>query len=665
MLRAPAVLALAAAALWLGGVPLTTAVAQMAGRTPEQPARLIETPMLERLVAAGDLPPVATRLPDVPLVVDLAARGRQPGRHGGTMRTYVSRAKDVRYIAAWGYARLVGYTSDYDLVADLLHDVEVSADGRAITLHLRPGHRWSDGHPFTAEDFRYWWEDVALNAELSPSGPPVELLAGGQKPVFEVIDRHTVRYTWPKPNPRFLPALAQARPVYIYRPAHYLKEYHPRFGDAAEIAAMVEKAQTRNWAQLHNRSDNLYRFDNPNLPVLQPWRNTTKKNSQRYVLERNPFYHRVDAAGRQLPYVDRIDLEIAASGLIPAKATLGEADLQSRGLSFAEAPVLKQGAKEHGYTTRLWRSGAASEIALYPNLTYADPVWRAVFRDVRFRRAMSLAVSRKAINKVLYFGLGAERAVAALEESPFFDADHAVAWARFDLEAANRLLDEMGLETRNGAGIRLLPDGRPMEIVIETAGERREEQDALEIVAATWERAGVRLLIKALDRDILRNRAYAGRSMMVSWWGWNNGIPTPDAIPKELAPVAQASFSWPKWGQFYETKGSAGEPVDYPPAERLLALYDAWYTAPNPERRAEAWRDMLAIHADQVLSIGTVARAPMPVVSNARLMNVSDEGLYAWEPGAQLGVHRMDEFWFDEDADTAALDAADGAEARP
>ncbi|MEO0763169.1 MAG: hypothetical protein AAFZ09_15430, partial [Pseudomonadota bacterium] len=221
---------------------------------------------------------------------------------------------------------------------------------------------------------------------------------------------------------------------------------------------------------------------------------------------------------------------------------------------------------------------------------------------------------------------------------------------------ANRLLDEMGLTARNGAGIRLLPDGRPMEIVIETAGERIEEQDALEIIAATWERAGVRLLIKSLDRDILRNRAFAGLSMMVSWWGWNNGIPTPDALPDELAPVAQASFCWPKWGQYYETRGEAGEAPDLPGAKRLMELYADWLASPTREGRAAAWREMLEIHAEQIYAIGTVSRAPMPIVSDARLRNVPEDGLYAWEPGAQLGVHRIDEFWFD-DADAAGAPA--------
>ncbi|MEM6489257.1 MAG: ABC transporter substrate-binding protein [Pseudomonadota bacterium] len=630
----------------LAGV-VALACATLALALPARALEPVETPSLARAVADGTLPPVAQRLPQTPKIVDLVARGREPGRHGGLIRTFVGRAKDVRYMAVWGYARLVGYDAAYRIVPDLLRDVTVSPDGRAVTLHLRPGHRWSDGHPFTAEDFRYFWEDVAQNAELSPTGPPVELLVDGKPPHFEVIDAVTVRYTWHAPNPRFLPALAQARPVYIYRPAHMLRAYHADYADPEALAAKAADKNATSWAQLHNRYDNLYKFDNPMLPVLQPWVNTSPKNGQRYVLARNPFYHRVDTEGRQLPYVDTVELEVAASGLIAAKASLGEADLQARGISFAEAPVLKRGEAEHGYVTHLWRSGAASEFAIYPNLNYSDPVWRAVLRDVRLRRALSLAISRKAINKVLYFGLAEERAVAALEESPFFDPAHAAAYASFDLDAANALLDEMGLTARNAAGTRLLPDGRAMDIVIETAGERPEELDALEIVSATWARIGIRLMIKPLDRDNLRLRAYAGRSMMVAWWGWNNGIPTADAIPQEQAPVAQASFSWPKWGQYYETKGSAGEAPDYPPAERLMALYQAWQRAPTRAARAAAWRDMLAIHAEQIFAIGTVARAPQPVVVDARLRNVPADALYTWDPGAQLGVHRMDEFWFD------------------
>jgi len=605
----------------------------------------VETPSLAAQVADGALPPVAQRLPSEPLVVDMAAKGRAPGRHGGEIRTLISAARDVRLAVVYGYARLAGYDARLEIVPDILRAIDVE-EGRVFTLHLRKGHRWSDGAPFTTEDFRYWWQDVANNPDLAPAGPPELMLADGRPPVVSVLDETTIRFAWDAPNPRFLPALAGARPPFIYRPAHYMKQFHARYADPDALAALVRAAEARNWAALHNQRDDMYKFDDPNLPTLQPWMNVTPRNSQRYVLKRNPFYHRVDSAGLQLPYADAIDMTVAAGGLIPAKTNRGEADLQARGLRLSDAPVLRKGEAQGGYVTHLWRSGYAAEIALYPNLNYNDPVWRAVLRDVRFRRALSLGISRETINKSLFYGLARSAAMAALPESPFYDAGAAQAWAAYDPAQANALLDEMGL-TRGADGVRRLPDGRLAEIVAETAGERQEEIDALELIAEMWRDLGLKLIFRPLDRDILRNKVYSGESMLPVWFGWNLGLPTADAAPKELAPMDQSSFSWPKWGQFVQTGGAAGEPVDMPEAARLMALFDRWSHAATADARADAWREMLAIHADQVFGIGLVASGPQPVVVSSALRNLPAEAVFAWEPGAHFGVHRIDELFFD------------------
>jgi peptide/nickel transport system substrate-binding protein len=604
----------------------------------------VETPSLAEAVAAGDLPPVAERLPEQPLVVDLAARGRQPGAHGGTIRTLIGGAKDVRLAVVYGYARLVGYDESFTLQPDILLDVAVQ-DERVFTLTLREGHRWSDGAPFTAEDFRYWWEDVALNPELSPAGPPALMLADGARPSFEVLSPTQVRYSWDAPNARFLPALAGARPPFIYRPSRYMKDFHADYADPDALAAKLADSGARNWAALHNRNDDMYRFDDPLLPTLQPWVNTTPRNGQRYVLRRNPFYHRMDEAGRQLPYVDAIDMTVAAGGLIPAKTNRGEVDLQARGLALSDAPVLKRGEELGGYVTNFWRSGYGSEIALYPNLNYEDPVWREVLRDVRVRRALSLAINRQAINKSLFFGLATPAAMAAQPESPLYEPAHADAWAAHDPAQAAALLDDAGL-AMGPDGMRRLPDGRLMEVVVETAGERRIELDALELVTEMWAEVGVKLVYRPLDRDILRNRVYTGASMMPVWFGWNLGVPVPSAAPTELAPVDQSTFSWPKWGQYFQTKGEVGEPVDMPEAHRLLALFEQWSGADNEDARADAWTQMLAIHADQVFGIGLVSGSPQPVVAAANLRNFPDKAVYAWEPGAHFGVYRLDEAFF-------------------
>ena len=640
----------AAALLGALSLPLAAAVPLGSG-SPIHSGRaatlaFIEPPTLAEQVRAEALPPIEARLPRRPLVTRLEAIGRAPGRHGGRLRMLMSRAKDVRLMVVYGYARLVGYDEKLVLAPDLLERVEVE-DERVFTLHLRPGHRWSDGHPFTAEDFRYWWEDIANNDELSPSGPPRELLAGGRRPRFEVLDETTVRYAWASPNPFFLPALAGARPTYIYAPSHWLRRFHARYADRERLEREARERGRRTWASIHNRRDSPYRNLDVEAPTLQPWRNVTRSPAQRYVFRRNPFFHRVDGSGRQLPYLDEVVMTVTDTKLIPAKTGAGESDLQVRGLGFDDFTFLKRSEERIGRRVRLWKTTKGAHVALYPNLNANDPGWRRVLRDPRFRRALSLAIDRREINLILYRGFAVQGNNTVDESSPLFRPELRERWAGFDLARANRLLDEMGLVGRDpGTGLRLLPDGRPLVIVVETAGETSEQADILELVHDTWLEAGIKLYTKPLQRETFRNRVFAGETLMSVWGGLENGVPGPSSSPAELAPTSQQQLQWPKWGQHHQNRGRTGEPCDGPYATELLALYGEWIEALAPGRRAAIWRRMLEIHADQAYSIGVVAAIPQPVVVNARLRNVPERGLYNWEPGAHLGIHRMDTFWF-------------------
>ncbi|WP_299898867.1 ABC transporter substrate-binding protein [uncultured Ruegeria sp.] len=596
-------------------------------------------------VESGNLPPVQERLPKDPLIVDLTAKGREFGTPGGTLRTMVTRSKDIRQMVVYGYARLAGYNQDYEIVPDLLASFE-NEGNRKFTLKLREGHKWSDGSPFTSEDFRYWWEDVANNELLSPSGPPDFLIVEGKAPTVTFPDETTVIFEWNDPNPDFLQSLAQARPPFIYRPSAFLKQYHEKYADAEELAFQVEDARVKSWAALHNKLDNLYKFDNHELPTLQPWLNASSGKKIRHNFVRNPYYHRIDSKGVQLPYIDVVEMEIVASGLVAAKTNAGESDLQGRGLAFRDASILKKGEAQGGYKTLLWKTGVASQIAIYPNLNFADDVWRNVLRDVRVRRALSLAIDRQSINQALYFKLAHPAAMSVLPASPFYNEENAAAWAQYDIDQANALLDDAGLDQRDKNGVRLLPDGRPMELVIETAGERQEVENALQIVTDTWREIGVKLVMRPLDRDILRNRVFAGNSMASVWFGWDDGIPQAHTSPAYLAPTDQVFLAWPKWGQYYQTGGEAGEAPDMPEAERLMELAHEWQISTTDEAREAVWTEMLSIHADQLYAIGILNGAPQPIVVSNRLRNVPEQAMWAWEPGAHFGIHRPDEFFF-------------------
>lgn len=604
-----------------------------------------EPPLLRARVAAGSLPPMAERLPAAPLVVDLQSRERTLGRHGGMIRTFAAKAADLRYITVLGYTRLVGYDEKLEIKPDILEKVEVEGE-RVFTFTLRAGHRWSDGQPFTTEAFRYYWEDIANHKMLAPSGPPEVFLVEGKMPKVEVLDELRIRYSWDKPNPRFLPHLAQPRPVFIYAPQHYLKQFHAKYGDAAKLEARAKEAKMRSWAALHNRMNDPYENQNPAMPTLSPWRQTTASPANRFVFERNPFYHRVDREGRQLPYVDTLAVDVVSQSLFAAKANAGEVDLLTRGLGMRDVPVLKEGQRTHSYKTLLYRHVRGSAFALYPNLTTTDPVWRSLLRDVRFRRALSLGIDRRLLNNALLFGLGTEGNDTVDEASPLFRAEYRTRWAGYDVERANGFLDEIGLTGRDSSGIRLLPDGRPLEIIVEVDGEASEMVDALQLIDECLRDIGVKIFVKPHDRTVLRNRSFAGQTIMVANSGIDNAAATALMPPHQLAPLDQSHYAWPKWAQYIETKGKSGEAIDMPEVKRLHGLFTDWTRTGDLETKLRIWHEMLAIHADQQFVIGTVAGDIQPVVVAGKLKNVPRTGIFSWEPTALIGVYRPDEFYF-------------------
>ena len=602
---------------------------------------------LLKLVGAGLVglalaPTAAAEPPAEPRVLENIP---ELGERGGEIRTLIRRAKDAKLFVVYGYARLVGYDRDLELVPDILKDYTVE-EGRRFTFTLREGHKWSDGHPFTTEDFRFFWEDVAQNPKLRPTGPPIQMVVDGERPEVEILDERTIRYTWSKPNPFFLPALAGAAPLEIALPAHYLKPFHADYADPEALAAKVEEEGARDWAQLFGRHSDEYDASDPNLPTLQPWRLVTPPPAQRVVTERNPHFHRVDPAGTQLPYVDRVTYQIVESTLIPVKTGGGETDLQSRGLNFSDVTFLKQARERSGMETLLWRTAYASHLTLYPNLNASDPVWREVFRDARVRRALSLGIDRRAISDFLYFGVADPANNSVLPESPLWTDDVGLAYTDHDPERANALLDEAGLGERDAEGIRRLPDGRPMEIIVETAGENTEHADALELVAEHWRALGVKLLTKPSQREVLRNRIFAGDTLMTIAKGIENGLPTAEMSPGAYAPTSQIHYQWPKWGQYYETKGDAGAAIDMEGPKRLFELFERWRTVPETAERRAIWDEMLQIWSEGVYTLGLVAGVPQPVAVKPDLVNVPDEAVYNWDPGAHFGIYRPDTFWW-------------------
>jgi peptide/nickel transport system substrate-binding protein len=606
-----------------------------------------ETPSLMAAVAAGSLPPVEKRLPVTPLVVDMKAEGKLAGKPGGTLRMLIGQGGDARSLVPFEYSRLIVYDERYRLVPDILASFDVQ-DGRIFTFHLRPGHRWSDGTPFTSEDFRYFWEDIATNPALTPEGLPPALIVNGTPPKVDVIDETTIRYSWAWPNQAFLPALAGAAPLIIFRPAHYLKQFNPKYSSAKVISRLLADAKLDNWADLHRLRDDPLFLSNPNLPTLAPWISLSRPGSEAFVAIRNPYYHRVDKDGRQLPYLDRVILIPQLRSETLSTVISGKSDLQAIGLSLADLPALRDAAAKGTIKLDLWPSGRGSQLALYPNLNAADPVWQKLMRDLRFRRAISLAIDRTAINQQVYAGMAKPRANTLLPDSPLFAPDAQRAWSEYDLARAQELLDEIGLKLDDKYKIRRLPDGRLLSLLVATQGTDPSEVPILRVIQESWRKIGIELMIGAPLPSEFHDRIADGRTVMSIAEGLADGLATAQMNPFELAPSSELQLQWPRWGLYEQSRGAKGEAIDSPDALKLVDLWKTWRDSPKDADKAAAWHQMVKIHADQVFTIGLVGEVPQPVAVNPRLRNIPERDFYNWEPGAYFGLYRPDSFWLDD-----------------
>jgi peptide/nickel transport system substrate-binding protein len=277
-----------------------------------------------------------------------------------------------------------------------------------------------------------------------------------------------------------------------------------------------------------------------------------------------------------------------------------------------------------------------------------DAGWRALFRDPRFRRALSMGIDRSQINQVLFSGLAKEGASTVLPGSPLYRDELGSAYAQYDPAAANAILDEIGLKRSGPGGERVLPDGRPMDLIVESTGESSLEADVLELVTGNWAELGVKMFTRTSQRDIFRSRVAAGSTLMSVWAGVDNGAPTEDFSPQEFVPTDPYQLQWPMWGTYVSTQGTAGEKIDDPAVARLAELNQNWLVSEDSATKRKIWDEILDIHADQVFSIGIVTATLVPVVVSNKLSNVPAEGISSFDPYGYFGVYEMDAFWMNE-----------------
>lgn len=585
-----------------------------------------EAPSLAELVQQKKLPPVKERLPKEPLVI---VPVEEVGQYGGTWRRVAIGISDCGIIDTRlsGEGLVRTNVDGTQIVPNIAKKWEISDEGKTYTFYLRSGMKWSDGAPFTADDIIFWYKDIILNKELTPVVPSW-LTTEGKPVIVEKINDYTVRFRFQKPNGIFLWQLCYdgiySKP---FAPFHYLKQFHPNYTSIEELNKKAKEAGFDAWYRYFSNRNS---WQNTDRPVLWAWK-VSQVTSTRVICERNPYYWKVDIAGNQLPYIDRIIFDIVQNTeMVNMKALSGEIDMQLRHIYLSNYTLFMENRNKGDYRVLMWDTAAGSDPMLYVTQTVEDPILRKIFQDVRFRQALSLAINREEINQLCYFGLGKPRQASIISQSPYYDAEWEKAYTEYDLKKANDLLDTMGLSKRDKDGYRLRPDGKTLAITLEYCSfPGATTNDVMELIAKYWEKLGIKVALKLIDRSLWNTRMNANQLEASAW-----------CLDKSMNPLLNITWyvlvsaqQWaPAWGTWIATGGKSGiEPPE--DIKKISALWEKAKVTTNRVLRDRYIKEIFNIHKKNIWMIGTVGELPQPVIVKNNFRNVperviSDDSLF-------------------------------------
>jgi peptide/nickel transport system substrate-binding protein len=601
------------------------------------PVPIREAPELYGLVAAGSLPSVDERLPMQPMVMEPL---EEVGQYGGSLRTLMSTTDGTKIHTISCYEHSLRYDREVrTMEPNVVKAWEVSEDGSTFTLFYRQGVKWSDGAPFTVDDLMFYFEDVLGNEELTPSYP-TWLALGGTPPEYEKVDDYTVTTRFPTSYGFFVYQLVNQGA--LWRPRHYLEQFHPDYAAKAELDSKVKEAGFANWYELFpNRADQ-YNKQNPDYPEIEAWYPTTEPPATRYTFKRNPYYWKVDTEGNQLPYIDEEIITIVEDAeVLKLRALAGKADLQQNTMTFDFYPLLKENEEAGGYRVLLWDNDNSAYPAIMPNQNTKDEVLRELIQDDRFRIALSHAINREQVNEMVFHGAGVPGQGIVCSSSPSYKEEYGRAHADYDPEKSNAILDEIGLTARDADGFRIRRDGTTLFLLLETTGEDPAATSQMELVKTYWEEVGVKTDVRASERGVFRSRVVAGENILPTW---NEGIYNRYKAGS-LAPLSQTSYWAPLYGQWYATGGKAGEE---PPGDirKLQIIYDQLLQTVDMDKQEELFVELLDLHTQHRWKIGIVGEVPRPVVVNNRIRNIPERALCSWAFNRYLGSARLEQLFF-------------------
>ncbi|MFT4182264.1 MAG: ABC transporter substrate-binding protein [Rhizobium sp.] len=602
-----------------------------------------EAPALAELVKGGKLPPLADRLPKKPMVV---TPFEKVGTYGGTLRRGLRGSSDHNGILRMvGNQSLVRWNMEFTKVLpNLAERWEVSDDASQFTFHLIEGARWSDGHPFTADDIVFAIEDCVKNTELY-SATPAQLSVAGKAVNVEKIDDYTVKFTFAAANALYLENLATPlgqHPTLF--PKHYCSQFLSKYN--SNIAEDVKKAGVSSWPELFRaRCGDIEipsRWGNPDKPTLDPWviKEPYSGGATRVVMTRNPYFWQVDTEGNQLPYIDELNFSISQDvESLMLNVISGKIDIQERHISvLANKPTLSQNMKKGDYRLLTLVPSTSQQCQIYFNMTHKDPAMRKMFADKSVRQALSLGINRQEVIDIVYFGQSEGYQAGPRPEHPWYHEKLARQFTEYDPDKAGALLDKAGYDKKDANGFRLRPDGQKFFFAVDVIPTLYPDLvDALELVKAHWAQIGVDMKVNTIERALYYTRGDDNAHDAQVWPGPGGLDPMLD--PRDFfAFHPQGSRYAIPWTLWYTSNGKKGEEPPESQKKRMKLFDDARSTA-DLDKRGAVMKQIFDIAADEFETVGLcLAVGGFGIIRN-NLRNVPEKEPDSWSwpnPGPAL-----------------------------
>ncbi len=592
-----------------------------------------ESPMLAEMVAAGTLPPVEERLPDNPVVqIPL----EDIGKYGGNLHWVEYTIDYDHYLRHLNETNLLELrpakgTARYkwmggEIMPGVYESWSTSDDSQTFEFVLRKGLKWSDGEAVTTEDIQFYIEDVLRNEEVTPAAPSW-LNYRGQPTGFEVLDEQTVRFVFAEPNGFFLPQMVNWAWSSHLRPAHYFKQYHTGYTDIGELLPLMEEEEftaAEDWGRWfvgiqNNATGGSYQRRTAgyrSMPVLQPYAWESEPQQGEFIMMRNPYFYKVDPDGNQLPYIDSVsrslvtDLEVENLKIIS-----GETDIQGQFIRLSDYPMFSQNQDAGNYHLMALPAWQDQLLIVPFNFDPADSVLGEILRDKRFRQALSLAVDRDEVKKSIFLDFGVPSAFAPVAGSAWYKDEFRDAYAEFDLEKANALLDEMGLEWDANSEFRLRPDGQRMVLPIDYYDVTPPATPGGELLREFWVEIGVDTKVEQVNGQFYWQKRGANETVGTIWWA--NGLSPADTV------FVSSFLMTPSWWTWFGAQGTEGTEPQDPEAVKLIELFWELESATTEEEQIRLGIEIFENHKENVWNIGTVASAPQPFVYSQGLGNIA------------------------------------------